>query len=590
MTDELSRFRAEQILPPNTDWHGKSERLIAGADDEWITPAERTGLTATPNYADTRAYLERLAAASPLIRLQVFGQSALGRDLLAVTASLDHPGGSHAVFDPAKPVMLVQAGIHSGEIDGKDAGLMLLRDIALRSQRTLLERVNLVFVPILNVDGHERSSPFNRPNQRGPVSQGWRNTAQNLNLNRDYTKLDAPEMQALVRLLRQFDPDLYIDVHVTDGMDYQYDVTYGFQGQHGGWTASPESVRWLQDCYSRDLDAALRAEGHQPGPLVFERDPRRPEAGLVSYVFSPRYSQAYGDIVHIPSVLIENHSLKDYRRRVLGTYVLMEASLKALATHGAALRTARAADRASRAAEIPVGWQSGEQPTGQVEFLPIAHEPWQSSASGKLEVRWLGRPAPPRKLPVYPVHARWQLSRPKAYWVPVTKSEVIARLGHHGIEMQALTETRAITLEWLRLPQASAAAAAFEGRFLHQAGQPLRERRKMLWPAGSVRVPTDQQRGDLAMVLLEPQSEDSFFAWGFFAEILQRVEYCESYLMAPLAEAMMASDESLRGRFAAKLAEDASFAADPDARLAWFYTQTPYYDDAYQLYPVGIER
>ena len=183
-------------LPPVPAWHGRSERLVARPGDPWITPAEKTGLAATPSFAETRAYLDRLAAASPLIRLETFGHTPQGRDMIVVIASKDG-----ATLDPAKPVLLVQAGIHPGEIDGKDAGLMLLRDIALRGGDAPLDRVNFLFVPVFNVDGHERTSSYNRPNQRGPVSQGWRTTAQNINLNRDYMKADAPEMQAMLRLI-----------------------------------------------------------------------------------------------------------------------------------------------------------------------------------------------------------------------------------------------------------------------------------------------------------------------------------------------------------------------------------------------------
>jgi hypothetical protein len=171
-------------LPPVLPWHGASERLVVPPNDPWITPAEARNFDETPSYADTRAWLDRLVAASPLLRIEPFGHTAQGRELYAVRAA--KPGSG------PKPVLLVQAGIHSGEIDGKDAGLMLLRDIALRGKDKLLDHADLVFVPIFNADGHERSSPFNRPNQRGPRSQGWRTTAQNLNLNRDYLKADTP--------------------------------------------------------------------------------------------------------------------------------------------------------------------------------------------------------------------------------------------------------------------------------------------------------------------------------------------------------------------------------------------------------------
>ncbi|HWW27659.1 MAG TPA: M14 family metallopeptidase, partial [Caulobacter sp.] len=323
------------ILPPPLAWHGASETLVAKPSDPWITPSERTGLTASPDYAETRAWLEKLDAASPLVRLETFGKSPEGRDLLVVYASKDG-----AKFDPAKPVLLVQAGIHPGEIDGKDAGLMLLRDIAFHGKDALLDRVNLVFVPIFSVDGHERASPYSRPNQRGPTIQGWRHTAQNLNLNRDYGKLDAPEMRAMIGLINTVRPDLYMDIHVTDGEDYQYDITYGWAGYLGDFARSKATSAWLDHTYLPATEAGLKAAGHVPGQLVFALDDRDPKKGLGASPASLRYSNGYGDAARIATVLVENHSLKPYRQRVLGTYVLLEASLKVLARDGAALRAA----------------------------------------------------------------------------------------------------------------------------------------------------------------------------------------------------------------------------------------------------------
>ena len=208
----------QDFLPPTQPWHGASEALIAKADNPWITPSEKTGLTESPTYVDTIAWLKKLCAATPLLKMTEFGRTAQGRALFVVVASKEGAATPAALATNGRPTLLAQAGIHSGEIDGKDAGLMLLRDIAFGGKSGLLDHANFLFVPIFNADGHERSSEWNRPNQRGPVHQGWRTTAQNLNLNRDYVKADAPEMQAMIGLLRASDPALYLDLHVTDGL------------------------------------------------------------------------------------------------------------------------------------------------------------------------------------------------------------------------------------------------------------------------------------------------------------------------------------------------------------------------------------
>lgn len=572
----------ESFLPPIPAWNGASERLVAAPNDPWITPAETTGLTATPTYEETIAFLKKMDRQSALMRMETFGRTGQGRDLVAVVLTKDG-----AKLNPAKPVFLIQAGIHSGEIDGKDAMLMLIRDMLFKGRDDLIDKVNIVFIPILNADGHERSTPFSRPNQRGPKNMGWRNTAQNLNLNRDFMKADAPEMQALLGLIGKYDPDLYIDLHVTDGLDYQYDVTYWFDGWDGLYADSPAIGKWLNEVYRPKADTALKAAGHIPGPMIFARDEADLPKGIDFSAFAPRFSHAYGDLRRLPTILVENHSLKPFRQRVLGTYVLLEQSLKTLASESKTLKAAVTEDRALRPATIDANWKDKVDPVGKLDFLSIASEQVDSPAAGAKVSRYLGRPGPTVSVPVFGSEPGLKLTPPKAYWVPATKAEVIERLKLHGVKMEPVSAPRAVEVEMLRL-DGFKSSGPVEGRMTYTPTGFKREPRTETFPPGSVRIPTDQPLGALVTYLLEPEAEDSFFAWGFFAEILSRVEYMEPYAIAPMAEQMLRDDPKLKAEFEEKL-KDEAFAASPLRRLQFFYERSPFYDQRYLLYPIGRE-
>jgi hypothetical protein len=481
----------------------------------------------------------------------------------------------------------VHAGIHSGEIDGKDAGMMLLRDMTVGDRaKDLLDQCNLLFIPILSVDAHEHRSAYSRINQRGPATQGWRTNARNQNLNRDFAKADTPEIQALLGVIRSWPIDLFLDVHVTDGADYQYDITYGYNGVQS-W--SPTIGTWLDTILRPAIDADLIAMGHVPGDLVFAVNDRDMYGGTWAWSAGPRFSNGYGDARHLPTILIENHSLKDFRRRVLGTRVFLESAMRLLGREYAGLRVATAADRDARPAEIPAAWKvpEGEKPT--VEFLGVVSERVFSEVTGDTVVRWLGEP----ELITIPVFAATEptvlLRRPAAYWIPAAWSDVITRLALHGIELEILDRARELTLEFDLLTDVEIEAKSYESHVRMSAStEPFT--RSVIMAKGSARVSTDQALGDLAMLLLEPQSPDSFFQWGFFLECAQRTEYFEDYVMEPMAVRMMEEDPELAAEFEARLAEDEEFAGNPRARLEWFYVRTPYYDQRYDVYPVGRER
>lgn len=571
-------------LPPVIPWNGASRALMVPPTDPWVTPSERDQLRTTPRYDETVAYLKRLVAAAPQLRMVSIGKSDQGRDVWMVIASKERAFTPEAMRKNGKPTVLAQGGIHSGEIEGKDAGLMLLRDMTVRgTKRELLDGANFLFVPIFNVDGHERFSRFTRINQRGPEEGGWRTNSRNLNLNRDYMKADTAEMRSMIRTIDAWNPDLYIDLHVTDGADYQYDVTYGWNGPAG---FSPSISNWLEKSLRPAVDRGLQQMGHIPGPLIFTDDPL---AGVAAGQADPRLSNGYADARHMAAILVENHSLKPYDQRVLGMYVLLEHTLRLIARDAAGLRAATQAERTRHATTIPLAWRvpPGVVPE-QIEILGIESRKTLSPISGGVRTEWLGKPVTMRAPLFQATEVTASVTRPTAYWVPPQWRDVIELLELHGIRYERIAAPREVEVTMYRFADPAFATSQFEGHVRVTAAATT-EKRRELFPAGSLRIPTDQDLGTLAVLLLEPSSPDSLFQWGFFNSVLSPTEYVEGYIMEPMAERMLAEDPRLAEEFRRKIETDATFRGNPTARLQWLYERTPYYDERARLYPVGRE-
>tara|TARA_R110000822_G_scaffold62756_2_gene154477 strand:- start:2678 stop:4402 length:1725 start_codon:yes stop_codon:yes gene_type:complete len=548
------------------------------------TDFELSSGEASPSYAETMAFVDRLVAANPTqFKAQTIGYSNSQRAIKMLIASEQGYFQASQIANDTKPTIFVQAGIHGGEIDGKDAMFMLLRDIATGKRRDILKNVNILFIPILNVDGHERSSAFNRINQRGPVKMGFRTNGNNLNLNRDFTKLDTPEIKSVLKVINDYNPNLYIDVHVTDGADYQYDVTYGYNPVFA--SESPAVSDTLNQLFKPLIDEKLVSQGHIPGPLVFVMDKREFKSGLAGWVATPRYSNGWGDLKSLPTILVENHSLKPYKQRVLGTYVFLDGAISALAEHSNELLAAVKKEQAFIPKQLSVKRGYAEQ-ANEIEFKGISYAREQNALSGQVEVKYLGNKQDYTNLPIY-----WQkevlhtVEVPKAFFIPPVYSDLVAKLKLHGVEFTQLEGVNTQPLKVAKVKDYTFDKAPFEGRFRVSANFDYVAAINVDLN-GWYQVNTQQKAGELAVHLLHPEAPDSFFAWGEFNTIFQRTEYMENYALIPYARQMLKNNPKLALAFDKKINDDKVFAKDADARLNWLYEQSPFYDQAYLKYPI----
>ncbi len=583
----FSPLFAQEIMPPTIPWSGKSLDLIVDNSNKWVTPAEISGLTESPDYNTTMKWMEEVSQASSYVSIARIGTSEQGRLIQLVIVSKDQDFSAEELSTSKKPLILIQAGIHAGEIDGKDAGMMLLRDIAFGGKSALLDRANLLFVPILNVDGHERSSEFGRVNQRGPKEMGWRTNAQNLNLNRDYTKMETTGIQAIVKVINTYDPDFYIDIHVTDGADYQYDITYDFVAP-GGY--SPGIFDWMKTYFKPEINQALSSNGHIPGPLLFAANDEDFKDGNIAFSFSPRFSNSYGDIRHLPTILIENHSLKPFKQRVLGTYIFLEQAIISVSDHFEELQEAIASDNNQLRKELPVRFGLSESRIDSIQFLGIESEKVKSPITGADYVVWKGKPVIQTIPNILMDNPESSVKLPKAYWIPAEWPQLIEKIKAHGIKFELLKEAKEMTVEQDCIRNYKLSNQASEGRIRFQEFQTEPINRAVTYQPGSIRISTAQPLGELVAILMEPESVDSYFQWGYFHSILSQTEYMETYIMEPLIAKMLSEDEELKNRFDEKLKAEPDFAKSPRSIYRWFYEQTPYFDQQWKVIPVGKER
>jgi murein tripeptide amidase MpaA len=552
---------------------------------EWKTHAEQTGYRETPSYADTIDFCRRLAAASPTIEFRSFGKSGQGRDLPLLVASETQTLTPEAAKSQGKAVVLIQACIHSGEPDGKDAGFALLRDLAItKTVVGILENVVLLFIPLYNTDGHERSSPYNRINQNGPVSMGWRTTRTYQNLNRDYMKADTPETRAWLRLWNEWQPDLFIDCHVSDGADYRSNITFHFERHEG---VDPEVVSWEQDVFRNKVAAATAAAGNTISWYLEFIDNRDLTRGMRDFNGSPRFSTGYVPLRNRPGILIETHMLKDYRSRVKGTYDFFRAALSEVNKDPKRLIELgqRADKRASENSKYPLEFELTDIPT-PFELKAFSYETEQSEISGDLRVIYGDEPLD-LTVPMYEtLRVTTSVVPPLAYIVPVEWSEVIEVLTTHGLRTQRLTNTASVPVESYRFVDVEWPGMPFEGRHMPRFKVlPTNETRE--FAAGSLVVPFDQPLARLVLGLLEPQAPDSFVRWGFFNAIFEEKEYGEPYVLEQLAREMISANPELNDIFEEALQRDPQFAQNPYERLKYFYRRSPYWDPQISLYPVG---
>lgn len=553
---------------------------------DWRLTYEKTSFLETGRYAEASAYVRRLDEASPVARAFSIGASPEGRsiDILLISEERRFTAAERA--RSRKPLILIINGIHSGEIEGKDASLIFARRLLVEKRYTdLLDKVDIAILPIYNPDGHERFSAYNRINQNGPKEMGWRTNSLNLNLNRDFTKADSSETRALLKFMSDYRPDFFFDNHTTDGGDWQYHAAYSVPM---GPTQDPSVAAWSK----RMVDSVVIAcgdDGHPIIPYFGGFNAANPAAGISASDFTPRYSTGFGAAINRPTMLIETHVLKPYKLRVETTFSMVLNTIQFCANDAAGLIAAnQAADRRSgqNMADKSVVVEAGPSRNGRpINFLAYAYTPYESEVSGDTIPKWdhskpLSIPSTLRDT----METRSSVRAAYAYVIPAAWTEVIDRLDIHGIAYRRIPRAVAGSFDSYRFQSVVFPRTSFEGRINPRFEVALiRETRTL--PKDSAIVWTAQRKGKLVVHLLEPMAPDSLASWGFFNAVLEEKEFFEDYAMEPYAEKMLENDPKLRADFQERL-KDPAFANSPRQRLAFFYDRSPYADVRLNKYPV----
>jgi murein tripeptide amidase MpaA len=559
---------------------------------DWETWYEKSDFLETANYDKTVAYCKQLAEYSSQIHYTKIGISPRNYEIPMLIVDRDGLTTPEAIREKGRAILLFEAGIHPGESEGRDAGMILLRELCIEKKNTkLLDNVSLLFIPVFNVDGDHRFTPYSRINQNGPKEMGWRSTATNLNLNRDFMKADAPEMQDWLKMFNYWLPDFFIDSHTTDGADYQYVLTFAVET---GGNMDKGLTKWQEEVYLPFVSEKMFNDDMPIFPYVSFRNWHDPRSGLRESVAPPMLSQGYTAIQNRPGLLIETHMLKPYKPRVESTYAMVKYTMEIMNKECNTLceLNKKADDFCSsdlfRNEELAVRFYTSTKDSVMVDFLGVEYDIKHSDLTGG---DWfVYYPDQPKtfKIPMFNTKLPAEkVKLPRAYLIPPEWIELINRLDLHGIEYERLKEDTWVEVESYKFKNYKWSPTPFEGRMMMQQFEMDTILENRLFVAGSVRVPTNQRTARVIAHILEPKAADSYLSWGFFNTTFERKEYVETYVMEPMARKMIAENPELEQEFKDWLKEHPEYKNNQWLQLFFFYEKTPYWDQQKDKYPIG---
>jgi hypothetical protein len=554
------------------------------------TKFEISGGKETPAYSEIIDWWQKLDQKSGKIKMLTMGMTDAGFPLHLVVVSNNGDYNFENIRKSNKRIILINNGIHPGEPDGIDASMLLARDIVSPPGRgrggfQLPDNIVLAIIPIYNIGGCLNRSANYRVDQNGPEEFGFRGNSQNLDLNRDFIKCDSKNARAFTEIFHLTDPDVFVDNHVSNGADYQHVMTL-LTSQHNKLGGA--MGEFMNKQFEPGLYSLMKEKGYDLIPYVNSFGDT-PENGWPEYWDSPRYGSGYATLWHTFSFIPETHMLKPYDQRVKSTYALMQSFIEFTAKNSEEIKNLRNQTKQSvkSAIEFPVEWSLDR--SQYAEFLYKGYESGRkpSEVSG-LPRLYYDRSKPyEKKINLYNYYVpKSFVKKPKAYVIPQGWWKVIDLLKLNKVQMSQLKKDTTIEAEVYKIDNYKTAPRQYEMHHLNSEVKISSSIQKINFRKGDWYIPMNQEANRFLIETLEPQTEDSYFAWNYFDAILGQKEGYSAYAFEDIAADYLKKNEDIKIKLEQRRATDTSFAKDGRAQLNFVYQNSPWFEPAYLQYPV----
>jgi len=557
--------------------------FIAGAQ-KLTTRFEQSNSTQTPDYFEIIDWWKKLDLQSGKIKMLTMGITDAGYPLHLVVVSNNGDYNFSNIRKNNKRIILINNGIHPGEPDGIDASMLLARDIVAGKYK-IPDNIVLAIIPVYNIGGCLNRSANYRVDQNGPEEFGFRGNSQNLDLNRDFIKCDSRDARAFTEIFHLTDPDVFVDNHVSNGADYQHVMTLlTTQNSKLGGTMG----EYISKEFEPALYSLMKTKGFDLIPYVNSFGDT-PENGWPEYWDSPRYASGYAALWHTFSFVPESHMLKPYDQRVKATYALMQSFIEFTEKNSEQIKNLRNQTKKNveTANEFPVSWSLNRSQFKEVMYKGYEAGRKPSEISGLPRLFYDRNKPFEKKVKIYNHFApKTIIKKPKAYVIPQGWWKVIELLKLNKVQMSQLKKDTIIEAEVYKIEDYKTTPRQYEMHHLNSDVKTTTTMQTIRFLKGDWYIPMNQPANRFLMETLEPQAEDSYFAWNYFDAILGQKEGYSAYVFEDIAAGYLKNNTELKVKLEQRKQSDTAFAGNARAQLNFVYQNSSWYEPAHMRYPV----